>query len=905
MPIEFARARYISRTHGGNAVRSSAYNSRKTLFDVRLNHWFHFGHRDEPEYHNILLPEDAPANWGEAGVLWNEVERREDRSTRPANAQVAREIVLALPNEIADLDHLTYDEQIDHMRALAESFARRHFVSQGLAVQIDIHEPHTSQIDSDEDNWHAHLLITTRRIGRDGLAATRARDLDPTVRRFGNRAHVTEGDLWGALWAEHQQEYFNEHELEIEIDPPRIVPQPHLGPRRTWDDDGDAVATIAANHEENFVAAHDPARVLDALTRRNPTFSERDLDRCLEHNLRRAGAGENAVADENTVAEVRRGVLALSEELFDRTTGESSGRFTRESVRVAERAAADEAQRLVAAEDAGPIDEAHIQEALDDRTLRQDEIDAVRRATGSDRLILIGARGRNGANSALSAIGDAHRLGGYQVVGLGANIASASAMAEEGFLDPGTDPRTVREALAVLDARRETWNRPTLLIVDGAGQLEPDVLREMLARANQTGARVLLLCDEPTGTARGGQNAGGGLAAELARRYGSIRIERIDGQAEALDAAVHERRAASIRWATASDILEPQAPAAAPGPAPQPALPGGGRVTRATVTRVREQVLERAREQDITANREQFRERYWAHQARETLGEWARLMAQYRATHGTAEGAAARERLVGVLRALQARRENMMGLADANAGPLTNEERQRLSRLLRGQDPARTVDELLAEEVPVAGPSAQRPVPRSMRPPAGGAQTAAGPSGTSSHPPGQNRPDAQEIAAGRQGVYQRLALRHAREALDGWAALMTEYRAAPAGPAAAAVRDRIEELLRMLQTRRENLDRLADGTVASPLTDQDRQRLARLMRQRDPVRAADELIVEETGAPPPPRAVAGATVDVDMGDAGDGPSNTQKRQREEDSGDEDENSAAGPSRKRGRPEGRE
>lgn len=899
MAIEFARARYISRTDGGNAVRSSAYNSRKTLLDERRSHWFHFGHRDEPEYHNILLPEDAPANWAEARVLWNQVEGREDESTRPGNAQVAREIVLALPNDIMDLD-LSDEEKLEHLRALAEAFAQRHFVSQGLGVQIDIHEQHQSQIASDEDNWHAHLLITTRRIGRDGFAATKARDLDPTVRRVGGRPQVTEGDLWGAIWAEHQREYFDKHKLEIEIDPPRIVPQPHLGPRRTWDDDGDAVATIAANHEENFEAAHDPARVLDALMRRNATFTEHDLDRCLDHNLTRHGA------DENTVADVRRGVLALSEALYDRATGEACGRFTRASVRAAERAAADEAHRLVAAADAGPIDEEHIQGALDDRTLRRDEVDAVRKATGSDRLVLIGARGRTGANSALSAIGDAHRLGGYRVMGLGANIASASTMAEEGFLDPGSEPRTVREALAALNGRHERWNRRTLLIVDGAGQLEPAVLRELLEQVNQTGARVLLLGDEPTGTARGGPNAGGGLVAELARRYGSIRIERIDGQAEALDDAVHQRRAASMRWATASDILEPAAPPAAAGPAaqpaPEPALPGDGRVTRATATRVRERVLERALEQDITANREQFRERFLAHQARETLSEWVRLMAEYRAVHGTAEGAAARERLVGVLRTLHGRAEVML-LADADAGgPLAAEERHRLARLLRQRDPARAVDELIAEVIPAAGPSARRPVTRSMPPPAEAAQTAAGSSSPSG---GQNRPSVQEMAAGRASVYQRLALRHVQEALHGWSALMTEYRAAPAGPAAAAVRDRMAVLLRTLQARRENVEGLADATAAGPLTADEREQLGRLLRQRDPARAADDLIVEETGAPPPPRAVAPVAEDVDMVDAGDGPSNMQKCQHEEDSGDEDENGAADASRKRGRDEGRE
>src|SRR5277367_4047478 len=93
MAIQFARARYVSRASGGNAVRSAAYNAREAIEAERTGELFYFKHRDAPEHHEVLLPEGAAERFGDCGVLWNAAEVAEKRK----DAQVAREIVLALP----------------------------------------------------------------------------------------------------------------------------------------------------------------------------------------------------------------------------------------------------------------------------------------------------------------------------------------------------------------------------------------------------------------------------------------------------------------------------------------------------------------------------------------------------------------------------------------------------------------------------------------------------------------------------------------------------------------------------------------------------------------------------------------------------------------------------------------
>jgi hypothetical protein len=128
--IQFARARYISRSSGGSAVRAAAYNGREAITAERTGEVFYFRHRGAPEHHEVLLPEGAPERFGKSGELWNAAEAAERRK----DAQVAREIVLALP---ADREVTTEDRV-----AMARSVAQAHFVSKELAVQLNVHAPH-------------------------------------------------------------------------------------------------------------------------------------------------------------------------------------------------------------------------------------------------------------------------------------------------------------------------------------------------------------------------------------------------------------------------------------------------------------------------------------------------------------------------------------------------------------------------------------------------------------------------------------------------------------------------------------------------------------------------------------------------------------------------------------------
>lgn len=59
-------------------------------------------------------------------------------------------------------------------------------------MQLDVHAPHEAESESVQANWHAHLLITTRRLEGERFAVKKARDLDPELRRAGGRALVAD-----------------------------------------------------------------------------------------------------------------------------------------------------------------------------------------------------------------------------------------------------------------------------------------------------------------------------------------------------------------------------------------------------------------------------------------------------------------------------------------------------------------------------------------------------------------------------------------------------------------------------------------------------------------------------------------------------------------------------------------
>jgi Ti-type conjugative transfer relaxase TraA len=440
-------------------------------------------------------------------VLWNAAEAAERRR----DAQVAREVVLALP---ADAELSTQDRI-----ALARSFAEQHFVSQGLAVQLDVHAPHGADSENERANWHAHLLITTRRLEGEAFAAKKARDLDPEVRHAAGRPRVADGAAWGELWRAHQDRYFEEHGFAARVDPAATHAQEHVGPVRMRRSGAEIVQRAETIRQANQEAARDPAQVLATLTRNNATFAERDLDRFLTKQL---GPGPDGRAAEE-IAAVRAKVLAHRDlvPLYDRESGTAAERFTTRQVRSEEREALSDAAGLAGSR-AGAVSRGSAKAAEAARTLRPDQAAAFAHATGAGHLKLIEGRAGTGKSYTLAAIRDAHERDGKRVVGLAPTNAVAQDLAADGFAEAGT----VHSALFKLKNGRAAWDRNTVVVVDEAAMLDTRVTGELLSAARQAGAKLVLAGDDR-------QLASierGGLFAEMRAAHGAAEITEVTRQ---------------------------------------------------------------------------------------------------------------------------------------------------------------------------------------------------------------------------------------------------------------------------------------------------------------------------------------------------------------------------------------
>lgn len=74
----------------------------------------------------ILLPLNAPPEYADRQILWNAVEKAEGQW----NAQLARGIIMALPNEIPK----------DEYEALVRDYCREQFISRGMIADYAIHD---------------------------------------------------------------------------------------------------------------------------------------------------------------------------------------------------------------------------------------------------------------------------------------------------------------------------------------------------------------------------------------------------------------------------------------------------------------------------------------------------------------------------------------------------------------------------------------------------------------------------------------------------------------------------------------------------------------------------------------------------------------------------------------------
>ncbi|MDA9163616.1 AAA family ATPase [Rickettsiaceae bacterium] len=500
MAICFVKSRYVSRSSGGNACRTSAYNARDKIVDERTGEVFDFSDRGDNVYHEVILPQHVDKKFKNISILSNEVERNERRK----DSQVYVEWVLALPKE----KEISLEMKQEMINRFIE---KKGWLQEGLGMQIDIHSPHDKN-----DNEHCHILKPTRRFTKDGKGFERlkARDLEPKI--LGGKVEETKDSI---AWAQIQNDYFKENGFDLRVDLPNKITQEHVGPVRMRSVMNEAVYRNEERAAANIKHLNSGKRVLESITAHMSVFSKSDLERVVKivpDAAVRAKLVEDALASKSLI-------------LLHDENGKATGSYTTNEVR------SEEAKLLRLG---GYINSSKNLLATGNEKSRGIVAEMVESARGSlteeqhsalSHLLLgeggvriLRGRAGTGKSYVLGKVSSIAKGAGLNVIGLAPTHKARSELASRGY----EQNDTIKGMLFKLNNGRFELPKGSLLVVDEAGMVGNDDFKELLRVAAGLKCNVILSGDER-------QIASvqrGGMFEVFAEKYGSASILNIQRQ---------------------------------------------------------------------------------------------------------------------------------------------------------------------------------------------------------------------------------------------------------------------------------------------------------------------------------------------------------------------------------------
>ena len=149
MAIYHLEAKVVSRGNGRSAVAASSYLSCTNILNDYDGVRHDYTRKKGLVWQEVFLPEYAPAEWQDRGVLWNAVEENE----KTKDSRLAREFVPALPVELNK----------EQWQQLLSDFINEQFVADGMCADVAIHDPYPPG-----HNPHAHIMLTVRPLDENG-----------------------------------------------------------------------------------------------------------------------------------------------------------------------------------------------------------------------------------------------------------------------------------------------------------------------------------------------------------------------------------------------------------------------------------------------------------------------------------------------------------------------------------------------------------------------------------------------------------------------------------------------------------------------------------------------------------------------------------------------------------------
>lgn len=518
MAIYHLAMKPISRSGGRSAVAAAAYRASQKLTNERDGLTHDFTHRRGVEHTEIVLPEGADAEWArDRSTLWNQAEAAEKRK----DARVAREIEVALPHE------LTAEQRLELTREFAHDLADRY----GVAVDFAIHSPHG---DTDVRNHHAHIMLTTRKVERDGLGEKT--DLELENKRLIALGRPTSHDQLRDIrldWEDRANRHLAlaGHDIRIDHRSHRdcgleIEPTQHMGVHATqMDRRGKSVVRARQDEDQarrnTKLIREKPEQALTLVTNEKSVFDRTDVAKVLHRYIDQPDDFQAAFLKAMASPEL----IELRPEQRDEfgRTLEPARYSTKEMIGV-ERRMADSADRMAEGRMFG-VSRRNVDRAIADRPfLAEEQRQAVRHITSPERIEAVVGIAGAGKSTMLGAARQAWEAEGYEVMG-----AALAGKAAEGLEESsGIRSRTLASWERSWERGRDVLSARTVLVIDEAGMVGSRQLSRVLEQADRAGAKVVLVGDpeqlQPIGP--------GAAFRAVAERAGFVELGEIRRQGE-------------------------------------------------------------------------------------------------------------------------------------------------------------------------------------------------------------------------------------------------------------------------------------------------------------------------------------------------------------------------------------
>jgi len=511
--IMFVRAQVISRGAGRSIVSAAAYRHRARMMDEQAGTSFSYrGGASELVHEELALPVGLPV-WlksaidgksvaGASEALWNAVDAFEKR----ADAQLARELIIALPEELTRAENI----------ALVREFIHDNLTSKGMVADWVFHDK--------DGNPHIHLMMTLRPMMEEGFGpkkvAVFGEDGEPLRVVTPDRPNgkivyrLWAGDketmkAWKIAWAGTANRHLALAGHEIRLDGRSYaeqgldgIAQKHLGPEkaalaRKGVEMYFAPADLARRQEMTDRLLADPEILLKHLGNERSTFDERDIAKALHRYV------DDPVDFTNIRARLMASddLVLLKPQQADAETGkvqEPAVFTTRDILRIeydmAQSARALSERRGFAVADqavAAAITKVETQDPERPFQLDPEQVDAVRHVTGDAAIAAVIGLAGAGKSMLLAAARVAWEGEGRRVVG-----AALAGKAAEGLEDSsGIRSRTLASWELAWTNGRELLERGNVLVIDEAGMVSSQQMARVLKVAEDAGAKVVLVGD--------------------------------------------------------------------------------------------------------------------------------------------------------------------------------------------------------------------------------------------------------------------------------------------------------------------------------------------------------------------------------------------------------------------------